>query len=160
MSIDPFLVRTYPNSVTVKIKKTSELAEIPEYNYHGDSGFDLATIEKVIINPGETVLIPTGLAFELPYGKELQVRPRSGLSAKTSLRITNSPGTVDMNFRGEVKVIAQNTGHRVIILEAGDRIAQGVICPVYYANFVEVTELNETSRGESGFGSSKGHESL
>lgn len=153
MSIDPFLVRTYPNSVVVKIKRMSEEAEIPEYSHHGDSGFDLATIETVIISPGETVLIDTGLAFELPYGKELQIRPRSGLSAKTGLRICNSPGTVDMNFRGEVKIIVQNTGDTAIILERGDRIAQGVICPVYYANFVEVDELNETSRGESGFGS-------
>jgi len=139
--------------IRIKVKKTDESATIPKYAHKGDSGFDLASIEAVTISPGETKLISTGLSFSVPEGYEMQVRPRSGLSAKTKLRISNSPGTVDSNYRGEVKVIAENTGHRIIFIEKGDRIAQGVICPVYEAVFIEES-LEDTERGSGGFGSS------
>lgn len=143
-----------PNfQIRIKVKKTDESANVPKYSNKGDSGFDLASIESVTISPGETKLIGTGLSFQIPEGYEMQIRPRSGMSAKTKFRICNSPGTVDSNFRGEVKIIAENTGHRPIFIENGDRIAQGVICPVYEAVFIE-EELEETVRGIKGFGSS------
>lgn len=139
--------------IKIKIKKTDETANVPKYAHSGDSGFDFASIESVTLSPGETKLIGTGLSFEIPYGYELQVRPRSGMSAKSKFRICNSPGTVDSNFRGEVKIIAENTGHRPIFIEKGDRVAQGVICPIYEAVFIE-DELEDTRRGSNGFGSS------
>lgn len=141
------------NVRNVKIKKLNKDAKIPKYAHSGDSGFDLAAIENVTIVPGETTIVKTGLAISVPKGTELQIRPRSGTSLKTSLRIVNSPGTVDSNYLGEVGIIVQNTGHRAIFLEKGERIAQGVICPVYEARFVEVEEFEETTRGSGGFGS-------
>lgn len=139
--------------IKIKLKKTDESATIPKYAHKGDSGFDLASIETVTLAPGETKLIGTGLSFSIPEGYEMQVRPRSGMSAKSKFRVANSPGTIDSNFTGEVKIIAENTGHRVIFIEKGDRIAQGVICPVFVADFVE-EELDDTVRGSKGFGSS------
>ena len=140
-------------SVLISIRKMSPSANLPKYANIGDSGFDLEAIESVTLSPGETKLIGTGLAFEIPDGMELQVRPRSGMSLKSNFRVANSPGTVDSSFRGEVKIIAENTGHRIIFIEKGDRIAQGVICPVYRAVFIE-SELSDTGRGNKGFGSS------
>lgn len=137
----------------VGIKRLHKDANIPKYAYEGDAGFDLAAIESVTLSPGETKLIGTGLAFNIPSGYELQVRPRSGMSLKTKLRVANAPGTVDSNFKGEVKVIAENTGHRPIFIEKGDRIAQAVLGIVFTAEFVE-EELNDSERGEKGFGSS------
>lgn len=137
----------------IKVNKIDESANIPKYAHKGDSGFDLASTESCTISPGETKLISTGLAFSIPEGYEMQVRPRSGMSAKSKFRVANSPGTIDSNYRGEVKIIAENTGHRPIFIEKGDRIAQGVICPVYEAVFIE-EELSETVRGKNGFGSS------
>lgn len=145
--------------IRITVKKIDESANIPKYAHKGDSGFDLASTEQVTIIPGETKLISTGLSFQIPEGYEMQIRPRSGMSAKTKLRICNSPGTIDSNYTGEVKIIAENTGHRPIFIEKGDRIAQGVICPVYEAVFVE-KELKDTVRGTNGFGSSKGHSDL
>lgn len=140
--------------IKIKLKKTDESATIPKYAHKGDSGFDLASIETVTLAPGETKLIGTGLSFSIPEGYEMQVRPRSGMSAKSKFRVANSPGTIDSNFVGEVKIIAENTGHRVIFIEKGDRIAQGVICPVYEAVFSVEEELEGTVRGSKGFGSS------
>lgn len=137
----------------IKVEKTDENVVIPKYAHKGDSGFDLAANESVTLVPGETKLIATGLKFSIPEGYEIQIRPRSGMSAKTAFRVVNSPGTIDSNFVGEVKIIAQNTGHRPIFIEKGDRVAQGVLCPVYEAVFVEET-LNNTNRGSNGFGSS------
>lgn len=139
--------------IRIKVSKIDQSANVPKYAHKGDSGFDLASMETLTIVPGETKLISTGLSFEIPEGYEMQVRPRSGMSAKSKFRVANSPGTVDSNFRGEVKIIAENTGHRPIFIEKGDRIAQGVICPVYEALFIE-TELEDTTRGAKGFGSS------
>ena len=147
------MIPMFSNEIGVKVKKTDESAKFPKYMHKGDSGFDLASIEHITISPGEIKLIGTGLSFEIPVGFELQVRPRSGMSMKTNFRIANSPGTCDSNYRGEVKIIAENTGHRPIFIEKGDRIAQGVICPVYQAVFVE-EELEDSERGSNGFGSS------
>lgn len=139
--------------IRIKVNKLNESAQIPVYAHKGDSGFDLASTESVTIVPGETKLISTGLSFGIPEGYEMQVRPRSGMSFKTKFRVANSPGTIDSNYVGEVKIIAENIGHRPIFIEKGDRIAQGVICPVYEAIFV-VEELEDTNRGSNGFGSS------
>ena len=140
--------------MNVKIKKLNENAVIPKYQTEGAAGFDLHATETKLIMPGETQLIGTGLSVELPLLTELQIRPRSGLSLKTKLRISNSPGTIDEDFRGEIKIIVDNIGHSPYTVTVGDRIAQGVISPVRQAIFEEVEELSDTTRGQSGFGSS------
>ena len=143
----------------IKIKKLHEDAIIPKYHTNGSSGFDLHALEDTVILPGQTKLVRTGLAFDVGPGYELQIRPRSGVSLKTSLRIANSPGTVDADFRGEVCVIITNIDGRndtlfgPTTIEKGSRIAQGVICPVMQADIEVVDYLDETSRGEGGFGS-------
>lgn len=161
--------------MNVKIRKLHADAVIPQYATDGAAGFDLVAIEDVIIAPGETKLVRTGLAFEIPHGYEMQIRPRSGISLKTKLRIANAPGTIDSDFRGEVGVIIDNIesgGEDVVsgypfftekggirfsdgvyIIRKGDRIAQAVIAPVVRADFVEADELTETRRAASGFGS-------
>lgn len=138
----------------IKIQKLNEEAIIPSYQTNGSAGFDFHALEDITLEPNETKLIKTGLAFEIPMGSELQVRPRSGLSLKTPLRITNSPGTVDSDYRGEVCIIMQNTGNINVNIEKGSRIAQGILCPVYQATFIESNDLSETRRGSEGFGSS------
>lgn len=138
----------------IKVKKLHSDAVIPQYQTSGAAGFDLHSIEHKIIMPGETVLIGTGLAFEIPPGTEMQIRPRSGISFKTKIRVANSPGTIDDDFRGEVKIILDNTGYLPYTVEIGDRIAQGVLAPVTHGLFAIVEELSETSRGAGGFGSS------
>ena len=137
----------------VSINKLHPDAVVPKYATNGSSGFDLVAVEDVSLATGETKLIKTGLAFDVGRGYELQVRPRSGLSLKTGLRVANSPGTVDSDFRGEVCVIMENTGQHYNI-KKGDRIAQGVICPVVQADFEVVNELDKTIRGANGYGSS------
>lgn len=139
--------------VPVKVKKLHPAATIPKYARDGDAGFDLVAIRGAYLKPGETVIIKTGLAMAIPKGFELQVRPRSGLSAKTKLRVANSPGTVDSGYRGEIGIIMENIGEWAIDIAAGDRIAQGVISIVPAANFVETNELDETERGAGGYGS-------
>jgi dUTP pyrophosphatase len=160
--------------VNVKIKRLHPDAVIPQYAHEFDAGFDLVAIEDTIIEPGETKLIRTGLAISLPPGYELQVRPRSGISLRTKLRVVL--GTVDAGYRGEIGVIVDNIAPKYLrerpyicsienaditenfnvtyIIRKGDRIAQGVIKPVEQAHFVEVDELDETERGTGGFGSS------
>lgn len=155
-------------NLRVKIKRVKDV-EMPKYAKPGDAGFDLVAAEDTVIEPGETKVIPTGLAFEIPPEFELQVRPRSGISRKTFLRVVL--GTVDSGFRGEVGVIVSNTSypgnsitlgindeHEIFksvtyVVKKGDRIAQGVIAPVETANFVEVDELSDSERGNHGFGS-------
>lgn len=140
-------------NVNVKIKKLVPEAVIPYYQSTQAAGFDFHSTDDVVIMPNETKLIGTGLSFELPESFELQVRSRSGLSAKTGIRVSNSPGTVDSDFRGEVKVILHNTGTIPFTVAVGDRIAQGIIAPFYRGNFEVVEELSETERGSNGFGS-------
>lgn len=144
------------NKIDVKIKKLYGSAIIPKYQTNGSAGMDIHVLideHTLEIQPNETKLIRTGLAMEIPLGYELQLRPRSGLSLKTKLRIANSPATIDSDFRGEIKVIVENTGSKPIIITHHDRIAQGVLQEVLQANFIEVDNLSETKRGEGGFGS-------
>jgi dUTP pyrophosphatase len=138
---------------SIKTKKLNEKAVIPKYQTSGAAGFDFHSTDDVVIMPGDTALVGTGLAFAVPELFELQVRPRSGLSAKTGLRVANAPGTVDSDYRGEVKIIITNTGFVPQHIKVGDRIAQGVLCPVYQADFWEVKELDSTERGSGAFGS-------
>lgn len=136
----------------VKIKKLAGTAITPEYQTEGASGFDLHSVEDVILDRGTTDTVSIGLAFEIPEGYEMQIRPRSGLSLKTGLRVANAPGTIDSDYRGEVKVIMHNASNRAEQIAIGDRIAQGVIVPVIKVEFEE-GELDETERAEGGFGS-------
>lgn len=144
-------------SVYIPVKiKTINGANVPKYETAGAAGFDLASTEMSIIAPGETVLIGTGLFMEIPEGYELQIRPRSGMSVKTKLRVANSPGTIDSDYRGEIKIILTNHGTDYRTINVGDRIAQGVLAPVYQARFVKVELMSETERGDGGFGSTGG----
>lgn len=136
----------------VKVKVLSPDAVLPKYQTEGAAGFDFQSIEDVELGSYETKAIPTGLAFEVPLDKEIQVRPRSGLSLKTPLRVVNSPGTIDSDFRGQVCIIIQNTSDMPYKINKYDRIAQGVLCPVIRAYFEVVEELSGTDRGSGGFG--------
>ena len=133
----------------------AEGLELPAYQTLGSSGMDLrAGIEESIpIGSGEGAVIPTGLKMEIPIGYEGQVRTRSGLAANHGLTVLNSPGTIDADYRGEVKVILMNLGGETVNIDRGDRIAQLVIAPVTRVVIAEVDEVDETSRGEGGFGS-------
>jgi dUTP pyrophosphatase len=128
---------------------------LPHYQTKGSSGADLkADIETdITIMPGETAIVPTGLFLQIPPGYEAQVRPRSGLAAKQGVTVLNTPGTIDADYRGEVKVILINLGKKDVRIQRGDRIAQIVFAPVVRAQFDPHREINETSRGEGGFGS-------
>ncbi len=141
--------------VRVKRLPHAEGLDIPSYATENSSGLDLrAAIESpIILKPMDRVLIPTGFAFEIPPGYEGQVRPRSGLALKKGITVLNSPGTIDADYRGEVKVILINLGSEEVVINRGDRIAQLVISPVTKVDMVEVEELDTTSRGEGGFGS-------
>jgi dUTP pyrophosphatase len=148
-------------TVEVKIKKLSHYDEsfnLPSYETSGAAGADvrasLGMGEKMLIKPGERVLVPTGLSMEIPHGFEVQVRPRSGLSFKTGLMVLNSPGTIDSDYRGEVKIILGNLSNKEEIINHGDRVAQLVLAPVVQARYVATSEdLTETKRGAGGFGS-------
>jgi dUTP pyrophosphatase len=138
----------------LKIKKLDPNAIIPNYAHEGDSGMDLYSIEDVVIPAGESVKVKTGLALEVPFGYEAQIRPKSGLAAKSKMTVLNTPGTIDSNYRGEVQVILINLGKSgEYKVEAGKKIAQMVIAPVVIAEIEEVDELSDTVRGEGGFGS-------
>jgi len=129
---------------------------MPAYETAFAAGFDVrACLDTSIVklNSGETKLIPTGLAIAVPHGYEAQVRPRSGLAAKHQITVLNSPGTIDSDYRGEIKVILHNAGPNPYTVEHGDRIAQIVIAPVYRANIQFVSNLESTERGNRGFGS-------
>lgn len=132
--------------------------DLPFYATEGAAGADirasLPESKSIIVKPGERVLVPTGLIMEIPFGFEIQVRPRSGLSLKSSLMVVNSPGTIDCDYRGEVNIIIGNFGKEDYVIEHGLRIAQLVISPVIQARFTTTTEnLSETQRGAGGFGS-------
>jgi dUTP pyrophosphatase len=167
--------------LNVKIKRLNDEAVIPKYAREGDAGFDLVAVEDIIVEPGATVLVSTGLAFEIPPGYEMQIRPRSGVTVKTKLRV--QLGTVDSGYRGEVKVIVDNTSRDndieedfllditdnlvsaleylgawnnfesgSYIIRKGDRIAQAIIAPFETAHFVDAEKLEESVRGAGGFG--------
>lgn len=134
---------------------TSPGAVLPSYQTKGAAGADIcACIESdVVIGVGERVMVPTGLFFEIPQGYEVQVRPRSGLAVKNGVTCLNTPGTIDSDYRGEVKVILINLGQKPFTVKNGDRIAQIVVSPVEQASFCKVNVLSSTERGEGGFGS-------
>lgn len=166
-------------SQVVLIKRLVEHAIVPTYGRDGDVGFDFYASEDTYIEPGQTVAVPTGIAFQIPQGYEIQIRPRSGLSASHKLRIPNAPGTVDTGYRGEVKVLVENTNYegagydtqvRLIdgtshgtfpdhhrkgtyLVRRGDRIVQGVLNEAPRAIFEEVDEVEDSERGDKGFGS-------
>ena len=139
----------------ILIKRLSNSIPLPKYETEGSSGMDLtANVNKVIeIQPGKSEIIPTGLALSIPKNYEIQIRPRSGLAAKNQISILNTPGTIDEDYRGEIKVILINLGKKKFKIEKGLRIAQMVLCPVIKAELEEVDELDETKRGSGGFGS-------
>ena len=139
----------------IQVKKLSASVSIPKYETPGSSGMDIsAHIEnKIIINPGEKALVATGFSIAIPKGYEIQIRPRSGLAAKKNITVLNTPGTIDADYRGEIKVILINLGKEKFVIENGERIAQIVVCPVVQANLEEVKELSDTERGSGGFGS-------
>jgi len=140
----------------VSVKKIKDSATIPDYHSSGASGFDLASAESKVIPPDCWVTVGTGLAFGIPSGYEIQVRPRSGRSAKSGYILKNTIGTIDSDYTGEVKVVIHNLGEDTIYINEGDRIAQGVLAPVVRAEFFETDNLKETGRGSRGFGSTGG----
>jgi dUTP pyrophosphatase len=139
--------------MVLKIKKLNPKAIIPAYQTEEAAGFDLHSIEDVVLKPNERKLISTGLAFEIEFGYEVQIRPRSGLAFKEGITVLNSPGTVDSDYRGEIKVLLINLGDKEFEIKRGDRIAQAVVAPIIQAKIVEVDKLSITKRGEKGFGS-------
>ena len=141
--------------IKVLVKKLNPKAELPKYKTEGSSGMDLkALIEKPIkIKPQNSALIPTGLSIAIPEDTEVQIRPRSGLAAKSNISVLNTPGTIDSDYRGEIKIILFNHGKEEFTVNNKDRIAQMILMPVLKADFEEVEELPKTIRGSGGFGS-------
>ena len=139
----------------ILIKRLSKDVTLPKYETKGSSGLDLAanTDKQIKILPGKSEIIPTGLAVAIPKNFEIQIRPRSGLAAKSQISVLNTPGTIDADYRGELKVILINLSDKVFVVKKGLRIAQMVLCPVVKAKLKEVTELENTERGSGGFGS-------
>ena len=169
------------DTIQVKLKKLTNTAVTPKYATLGSACFDLVADEDIVIKPGQTIVVPTGLSFEIPEGYKMCIYPRSGVSLKTPLRIANAPAQIDSDYRGEVKVLLWNSADRNIcasypilltidnreiidkesmyppdtyVILKGDRIAQAEIIPVLQAEFTEVDTLSETQRGTGGFGSS------
>lgn len=142
------------NKIEIKCV-ASEGAVVPEYKTSGAAGADICAFlsEPVIIKKGSRAMIPTGLFFSIPQGYEIQVRPRSGLAAKNGVTVLNTPGTIDSDYRGEVKVILVNLGDEDFEVKNGERIAQIVVAPVTIGVFEQVSSLDETERGAGGFGS-------
>ena len=139
----------------ILIKRLSKDISLPKYETDGSSGMDLAANieDNVEISPGKSAVIPTGLSVSIPRNFEIQIRPRSGLAAKNQISVLNTPGTIDADYRGELKVILINLSETAFIIEKGLRIAQMVLCPVIKAPLKEVETLEETKRGSGGFGS-------
>ncbi len=142
--------------VMVKILPHGRGLDLPIYATAGAAGMDVVSAEDVTIAPGGRHAVATGLSVAIPVGFEIQVRPRSGLALKHGISVPNAPGTVDSDYRGEVKVILINHGAEAFDIRRGDRVAQLVLAPVTRASWIEVEELDETVRGEGGFGSTGG----
>ena len=150
------LIRYNKSMTKINIKVVAkEDAKLPLYKTSGAAGADIcALLEKpLVIESGKSAMIPTGLFFEIPEGYEIQVRPRSGLAAKNGVTVLNTPGTIDSDYRGEIKIILINLGDKDFVINSGDRVAQMVIAPVIQACFSIVDELSDTTRGSGGFGS-------
>ena len=141
--------------VKLLIKKLHKNIILPEYKTDGSSGMDLmANVEQTVkILPGEKKLISTGIMVAIPEQYEIQIRPRSGLAAKNGISVLNTPGTIDSDYRGEIKVILINFGKDIFQINKNDRIAQMIVCPIIKVELKEVESLPETARGEGGFGS-------
>lgn len=139
--------------ITVKIQQLHAKAIIPRYQTAGSAGMDLHAVSDSEVWVGETKVVPIGIGISIPPGYEAQIRPRSGLAASKSISVINSPGTIDSDYRGEVKVILVNHGDEIFRIKCGDRIAQLVFAPVTRAEFEAVASLDETPRGTGGFGS-------
>ena len=139
--------------MTVKFRKSDPDAVLPAYAHPGDAGMDVRSVEEVTIEPGGRKLVRTGLVMMLPPGYEAQVRPRSGLALKNGVTVLNTPGTIDEGYRGEVGVILANFGTEPFQVEKGAKIAQIVVAPGTRAEIVETDEVDETTRGVGGFGS-------
>lgn len=139
----------------IPIKIINPAAALPAHAYgDGDAGVDLASVAEMTVASGDRALVPTGIAIAIPRGYGGFVQPRSGLATKHGITLTNSPGLIDSNYRGEINIILQNTGQEDFDIKVGDRIAQLVIMPVEHAEFEAVDDLPESDRGEGGFGSS------
>lgn len=141
------------NQRILKVKKLDAGAMLPQYAHEGDAGMDVFSNEDTVIEPGDSKLVRTGIAIELPDSTEAQVRPRSGLAAKFGITVLNTPGTIDTGYRGEVGIILINHGKKSFHVEKGARIAQMVVKPVLRVQVAEVAELSDTKRGAGGFGS-------
>lgn len=149
-------------SIAVAVKRLphGEGLPLPAYATVGAAGMDVVSAEDVMIAPGARHAVATGLALAIPEGFEIQVRPRSGLALKHGITVPNTPGTIDSDYRGELKVILINHGDAPFAIARGDRVAQLVLAPVVQAAWDEVAELGETERGAGGFGSTGGHAKL
>lgn len=148
----------WPDPIPVLVKRLphGEGLDLPAYATDGAAGMDVVSAEDVTIAPAARHAVATGLAVAIPPGYEIQVRPRSGLALKHGITVANAPGTIDSDYRGEVKVILINHGSDAFAIRRGDRIAQLVLAPVTCAGWLEVEHLEETARGEGGFGSTGG----
>ena len=141
--------------VKILIKRFNKNVKKPIYKTPGSSGMDLVAYvrNKIIIKPGKTALIPTGIAIAIPKSYEIQIRPRSGLAAKNGISVLNTPGTIDSDYRGEIKIILINLSKKTFVVKSGDRVAQMILCPVIKASLKEVANLPKSFRGKGGFGS-------
>lgn len=149
-------------SVGVEVKRLphGHGLDLPAYATSGAAGMDVVSAEEVTIAPGGRHAVATGLSMAIPQGYEIQVRPRSGLAFKHGITVPNTPGTIDSDYRGELKVLLINHGHEPFVIARGDRVAQLVLAPVVQAAWTEVEELDATARGAGGFGSTGGHAKL
>lgn len=142
-----------PIDIPVKRLESAGDLPLPSYETSGSAGMDVRAAEEAVIAPANRALVGTGFAFAIPAGYEIQVRPRSGLALKKGVSIPNTPGTIDSDYRGELKVILINHGAEDFMIQRGDRIAQIIVAPVQRAILMEVADLDETERGSGGFGS-------
>jgi dUTP pyrophosphatase len=149
-------------SIPVRVKRLphGDGLPLPAYATTGAAGMDVVSAEDVVIAPGARHAVATGLAVAIPQGYEIQVRPRSGLALKHGITVPNTPGTIDSDYRGELKVILINLGAEPFTVQRGDRVAQLVLAPVVQAAWDDVAELDTTERGAGGFGSTGGHAKL
>jgi len=141
--------------VKILVKKFDKDIKLPTYKTSGSSGMDLVAYikNKIAIDPGATAIIPTGIAVAIPKNYEMQIRPRSGLASKNSISVLNTPGTIDSDYRGEIKIILINLSKKSFIVKSGDRVAQMILCPIAKGKLKEVKNLPKTMRGKGGFGS-------
>ncbi|WP_324828564.1 dUTP diphosphatase [Qipengyuania zhejiangensis] len=151
---------TDPVGVRIKRLEHGRDVALPAYATTGAAGMDVVAAEDVTLQPGQRHAVATGLAVAIPEGYEIQVRPRSGLALKHGVTVPNTPGTIDSDYRGELKIIMINHGAADFAIARGDRIAQLVLAPVTQAAWHEVDDLDETARGTGGFGSTGGHDTL